>query len=321
MSDNNIHEVVIVGSGPAGYTAGIYAARAGLKPVIVAGSVTAGGALVNTTEVENFPGFPGGVMGPELMDKMEEQAREHGAEIIFDDAISLSVSDDVKEIVLADGETLYSRTVILALGAQHRHLGVPGEVKLGGRGVSYCGVCDAPFFRGKKVIVVGGGDSALEEATFLAKFASEVTLVHRRDELRASKAMQGRFFNTENCKVRWNSEVASFNGDTNMSSVTLRDSVSGLKETIEVDGAFIAVGHDPRSALVKSEVATDSDGYVLTLGKTTRVLNRADAFGTEVSGVFACGDLVDRTYRQAITAAGSGCAAALDAQRYLEELV
>lgn len=310
--------VVIVGSGPAGYTAAIYAARAGLEPLVIAGSITAGGALVNTTEVENFPGFPDGIMGPDLMTNMEEQATKHGAEIVYDDVVEMDLEQSIKKLTTGDGTVVETRAVILAMGAQHRHLGVIGEERLGGYGVSYCATCDAPFFSGKDVIVVGGGDSALEEATFLSKFANSVTLVHRRDSLRASMAMQSKFFANEKCSVLWNTEVVAFKGDDKLSSVMLRDNLTDSILVKNVDGAFIAVGHDPRSSLVAGQVATDQDGYVVTLGKTTSVLTSTDMLGTALPGVFACGDLVDKTYRQAVTAAGSGCAAALDAQRYLE---
>lgn len=326
---NEEREIVIVGSGPAGYTAGIYAGRAGLEPLIVAGSVTAGGALVNTTDVENFPGFPDGVMGPDLMDSMERQAVRHGSEIRYDDAVSLTLTGEPedwassedrysKEVVLSEGETVRAKAVILAMGAEHRRLGVPGEDRLSGHGVSWCATCDGAFFRGKKVMVVGGGDSAMEEASFLSRFASSVEVVHRRDSFRASRAMVDRVRSLGNVSIRWNSKITEFVGDSTLAGVRLEDTETGDSGFSEVDGVFVAVGHDPRSALVHGQVGVDRDGYVLTLENHTHAMSGSSMLDSVIPGVFACGDLVDRTYRQAITAAGSGCAAALDAQHFLD---
>ncbi len=314
MTDST-RDLVIVGSGPAGYTAAIYAARAGLAPVVLAGSVTAGGALMNTTEVENFPGFTDGIMGPDLMETMRKQAERFGAEILYDDAVSLELDGPVKTVVTGSGDTYRSRAVVLAMGSAYRELGLPDEKRLSGHGVSWCATCDGFFFRGKHVVVVGGGDSAVEEATFLTRFAETVTLVHRRDQLRASKIMADRAANDPKIRFAWNSEVAAIHGTEKVTGVTLRDTVTGTESELEVAGVFVAIGHVPRSELVVGAVATDDAGYVLT--------GQGDRRGTATSlpGVFACGDLVDHTYRQAITAAGSGCAAALDAQHYLAELV
>ncbi|MDQ4025193.1 MAG: thioredoxin-disulfide reductase, partial [Actinomycetota bacterium] len=304
-------DVVIVGSGPAGYTAAVYAARAGLEPVVVAGSVTAGGALMTTTEVENFPGFPEAVMGPDLMDKMREQAERFGAKVVWDDAETLDLDGAVKTIVTGGGETFRARTVILATGSAYRELGLPDEKRLSGRGVSWCATCDGFFFRDQHIAVVGGGDSAMEEATFLTRFASKVTIVHRRDSLRASKIMADRAQANPKIEFAWNSEVVGITGENKVESLTLRDTVTGAERELGVTGLFIAVGHDPRTDLVKGQVELDAEGYIVVEGRATR---------TNLQGVFACGDVVDHTYRQAITAAGSGCAAALDAQAYLTEL-
>lgn len=314
MSDNP-RDLVIIGSGPAGYTAAIYAARAGLAPVVVAGSVTAGGALMNTTEVENFPGFVDGVMGPDLMETMRKQAERFGAEIVYDDVTQVELADPVKTVVTGGGETYRTRAVILAMGSAYRELGLPDEKRLSGHGVSWCATCDGFFFRGQHVVVVGGGDSAMEEATFLTRFAETVTVVHRRDQLRASKVMADRATSNPKIRFAWNSEVAAIKGEDKVSAVTLRDTVTGAERDIPATGVFVAIGHVPRSELVTGQVALDDEGYVLTGGEGRR------GTATDVPGVFACGDLVDHTYRQAITAAGSGCAAALDAQHYLAALV
>lgn len=306
MSDTR--NVIIVGSGPAGYTAAVYAARAQLRPIVFEGSVTAGGALMNTTEVENFPGFSEGIMGPALMEQMRAQAERFGAELITDDIVSLDLSGEIK--TMRDGsENDYSaRAVILAMGSAYRELGLPNEKRLSGHGVSWCATCDGFFFRGQDIAVVGGGDSAIEEATFLTRFANSVTLVHRRDELRASKIMAERAMNDPKIQFAWNSEVADVVGDQKVSGLVLRDTVTGDTRDLPVTGLFVAIGHDPRSELVKGQVDLDDEGYVIVQGRST---------ATNIRGVFACGDLVDHTYRQAITAAGSGCAAALDAERFL----
>ena len=306
-----IHDVVIVGSGPAGYTAAIYTARAGFKPVVVAGALAAGGALMNTTEVENFPGFPEGVLGPELMDNMRQQAEKFGADVRYEDAYTLELEGDIKKITLED-ETLLARSVILATGSEYRHMNVPGEEEFSGRGVSFCATCDGFFFRDKHVIVVGGGDSAMEEATFLTKFASKVTVVHRRDQLRASKAMADRALANEKIEFAWNSVVEEVLGDSAVTGVRLRSTVDDSTRVLDADGVFVAIGHLPRTAVVSGQVALDEAGYILVNDPGT---------ATSLPGVFACGDAVDHTYRQAITAAGSGCRAALDAQHWLESHV
>ena len=306
--ETTIHDIVIVGSGPAGYTAAVYAARAGLAPVVVAGSVTAGGALMNTTEVENFPGFPTGVQGPDLMESMREQAEKFGARVLWDDVEQVELDGPVKTVVTMGGETFRARAVILATGSAYRELGLPAEKKLSGRGVSWCATCDGFFFRDQHIAVVGGGDSAMEEATFLTRFASKVTVVHRRDALRASKIMADRAQADPKIEFAWNSEVAEISGEDKVTGITLRDTVTGAERELDVTGLFVAVGHDPRSELVKGQIDLDDEGYILAEGRSTR---------TNLAGVFACGDVVDHTYRQAITAAGSGCAAALDAQAYL----
>ena len=306
-----IHDVVIVGSGPAGYTAAIYTARAGFKPVVVAGALAAGGALMNTTEVENFPGFPEGVLGPELMDNMRQQAEKFGADVRYEDAYTLELEGDIKKITLED-ETLLARSVILATGSEYRHMSVPGEEEFSGRGVSFCATCDGFFFRDKHVIVVGGGDSAMEEATFLTKFASKVTVVHRRDQLRASKAMADRALANEKIEFAWNSVVEEVLGDSAVTGVRLRSTVDDSTRVLDADGVFVAIGHLPRTAVVSGQVALDEAGYILVNDPGT---------ATSLPGVFACGDAVDHTYRQAITAAGSGCRAALDAQHWLESQV
>ncbi|MEV7527658.1 thioredoxin-disulfide reductase [Agrococcus sediminis] len=304
-------ELVIVGSGPAGYTAAIYAARAGLAPVVIAGSVTAGGALMTTTEVENFPGFVNGVQGPELMESLRAQAERFGARILLDDATELDLEGPVKRIRTGSGDEYAATAVILTMGSAYRRLGLPAEDRLSGHGVSWCATCDGFFFRDREIAVIGGGDSATEEALFLTRFAAKVTIVHRRDAFRASRIMAERALTHPKIEVAWNSEVVDLVGDRKLESITLRDTVTGSERALRVSGAFIAIGHDPRSELVKGQVATDSDGYVVVDHPSTR---------TGIAGVFAAGDLVDHTYRQAITAAGTGCAAAQDAQHYLAAL-
>ena len=303
-----VRNAIVVGSGPAGYTAAIYLARAALEPLVFEGSVTAGGALMNTTDVENYPGFPDGVMGPELMDNLRKQAERFGAELITDDVTELDLTADPK--VVKVGETTYlARTVVLAMGSAYRVLGVPGEGELSGRGVSWCATCDGFFFRDQDIVVVGGGDTAVEEATFLTRFARSVTMVHRRDTLRASKVMQQRAFSNEKIRFEWDSEVLEAIGTDRLTGVRLRNRVTGEEKVLDATGLFIAVGHDPRSELVKGQVELDGEGYV--------VVRDVHSTATDVPGVFAAGDLVDHTYRQAITAAGTGCSAALDAERYL----
>lgn len=304
-------ELVIVGSGPAGYTAAVYAARAGLAPVVLAGSVTAGGALMTTTEVENFPGFVDGVQSPELMDAMRAQAERFGARIVYDDATSLDLEGSVKTIHTGAGETLTAAAVILAMGSAYRKFGLPEEDRLSGHGVSWFATCDGFFFREKHIAVIGGGDSAMEEALFLTRFASKVTLVHRRNEFRASKIMAERVLADPKIEVAWDSEVAEILGSDQVTGLRLKSTVDGSERTLDVTGVFVAIGHDPRSELVADQVTTDADGYVTVAHPSTR---------TNLTGVFAAGDLVDHTYRQAITAVGTGCAAAQDAQHYLSSL-
>ena len=306
-----IRNVVIVGSGPSGYTAAIYAARAGLNPLVIAGSVTAGGALMNTTEVENFPGFVEGIQGPELMTTLQAQAEKFGAEIVFDDVTALDLTGDIKTVTTGEGKTHSTRAVILAMGSAYREIGIDDEKRLSGKGVSWCATCDGFFFRGQDVVVVGGGDSAMEEATFLTRFANKVTIVHRRGELRASKVMADRAKADPKIEFAWNSAVESLDGVDKLAGVRLRNLVTSEESVIQATGLFVAIGHDPRNELVKGIVDLDAAGYVVTEGGTTI---------TNLPGVFACGDLVDSRYRQAITAAGTGCAAALDAQRWLEDI-
>ena len=306
MSD--IRNVIIIGSGPAGYTAAVYAARAQLNPLVFEGAVTAGGALMNTTEVENFPGFEDGIMGPQLMENMRAQAVRFGAEILTDDVTEIKAEGDVKYVTDGSGNVYQARALILATGSGYRELGLPNEKKLSGHGVSWCATCDGFFFRDQDIAVVGGGDSALEEATFLTRFAKTVTLIHRRDELRGSKIMQERALTNEKIKIAWNSEVAAIHGDAKLTGVTLRDTVTGAERELAVTGLFIAIGHDPRSELLLGQIDVNAEGYVKVESPSTK---------TNVDGVFACGDLVDHTYRQAITAAGTGCSAALDAERFL----
>jgi len=301
--------VIVIGSGPSGYTAAVYTARAGLAPLVFEGSVTAGGALMNTTEVENFPGFRDGIMGPALMDEMRAQAERFGAELVPDDVLEVDLMGEVKVVKTAT-DTFYAKAVILAMGSGYRKLGLPNEELLSGRGVSWCATCDGFFFREQHIAVVGGGDSAVEEATFLTRFGSKVSLLVRRDELRASKIMAERAFADPKLEIEWNSVVESINGTDRLESLTLRDTVTGETRELPATGLFIAIGHDPRSELIKGQIDLDDEGYVLT---------RTGSTETNLPGVFAAGDLVDHTYRQAITAAGSGCAAALDAERWLAE--
>ncbi|MEI7659831.1 MAG: thioredoxin-disulfide reductase [Actinomycetes bacterium] len=306
MSD--VRNVVIVGSGPAGYTAAIYASRAQLDPIIYEGSVTAGGALMNTTEVENFPGFIDGVMGPDLMDNMRKQAKRFGTELITDDIVEMDLSGDIKILKDGSGNTVKAKSVILATGSAYREIGLENEKRLSGHGVSWCATCDGFFFRGQTIAVVGGGDSAVEEATFLTRFAEKVVLIHRRDSLRASKIMAERAANNPKIEFLWNTEVIDVLGEAKVSGLKLRNTVDGSESTRDFTGLFVAIGHIPRSELLVGQIDLDGEGYVRVEGRSTR---------TNVKGVFACGDLVDHTYRQAITAAGSGCAAALDAEKFL----
>ena len=308
MNPNEVHEVVIVGSGPAGYTAAIYAARAQLAPVLYEGSVTAGGALMNTTEIENFPGFSDGILGPDLMEAMRKQAERFGTTLITDDIVSMDLSAPIKVLVDGSGNEIRAKAVILAMGSAYREIGLSNEKRLSGHGVSWCATCDGFFFRDQDIAVVGGGDSAIEEATFLTRFARSVTLIHRRDALRASKIMIARANKDPKIIFRWNSEVTDILGDSKVSSLALRDTVNGSVSELPVTGLFVAIGHDPRSELVRDQVKVDAAGYVEVEPHSTR---------TNLDGVFACGDLVDHTYRQAITAAGSGAQAALDAERFL----
>lgn len=304
-------DVIIIGSGPSGYTAAIYAARAQLKPIVFEGAVTAGGALMNTTEVENFPGFPEGIMGPMLMDNMKEQAKRFGAQLITDDVTKVDLTGPVKTVWDGSGKEYRAHSVILAMGSGYRELGIAREKELSGHGVSWCATCDGFFFRDQDIAVVGGGDSAVEEATFLTRFAKSVTLIHRRGELRASKIMAERAHKDPKINFAWNSEVIELHGEPKLSGATLRDTVTGETRQLAITGLFVAIGHDPRSELIKGQVDLDSEGYVLVKPGST---------ATNLTGVFASGDLVDHTYRQAITAAGSGCAAALDAERFLSNL-
>ena len=305
---SEVRDVVIVGSGPAGYTAAIYASRAQLKPVIYEGSVTAGGALMNTTEVENFPGFVDGVMGPDLMDNMRKQAKRFGTELITDDIIKMNLNGEIKILEDGSGKTIKTKAVILAMGSAYREIGLVNEKRLSGHGVSWCATCDGFFFRDQVIAVVGGGDSAVEEATFLTKFASKVILIHRRDSLRASKIMVDRAMANSKIEFLWNTEVIDVLGDAKVSGVKLRNVLNAKESELALTGLFVAIGHIPRSELITQQVTLNSDGYVEVEGRSTR---------TNIPGVFACGDLVDHTYRQAITAAGSGCQAALDAEKYL----
>jgi thioredoxin reductase (NADPH) len=303
-----VREVIVIGSGPAGYTAATYLARAELKPLVIEG-VTSGGALMTTTEVENFPGFPDGIQGPELMESMRKQAERFGAEYVSDDVSSVDLTGDIKIVTVHETE-YRAKAVVLATGSAWRQIGVPGEERLLGHGVSACATCDGFFFRNQNIVVVGGGDSAMEEATFLTRFADRVTIVHRRDTLRASKIMQERAFADPKIVFAWNSAVEEILGDTNVTGIRLRDTVDGSVRDLDVSGVFVAIGHDPRSNLFAGQVDLDPEGYVLTTHRGT---------ATNLPGVFACGDLVDHTYQQAITAAGTGCMAALDAERWLAD--
>ncbi|SDK81927.1 thioredoxin-disulfide reductase [Streptomyces indicus] len=309
MSD--VRNVIIIGSGPAGYTAALYTARASLKPLVFEGAVTAGGALMNTTEVENFPGFQDGIMGPELMDNMRAQAERFGAELVPDDVVAVDLTGDIKTVTDTAGTVHQAKAVIVTTGSQHRKLGLPNEDALSGRGVSWCATCDGFFFKDQDIAVVGGGDTAMEEATFLSRFAKSVTIVHRRDSLRASKAMQERAFADPKVKFAWDSEVAEIHGEQKLSGLTLRNTKTGETSELPVTGLFIAVGHDPRTELFKGQLDLDEEGYLKVDAPSTR---------TNLTGVFAAGDVVDHTYRQAITAAGTGCSAALDAERFLAAL-
>ena len=304
-----VRDVIIIGSGPAGYTAALYAARARLNPLVFEGSVTAGGALMNTTDVENFPGFPDGVLGPDLMDAVRKQAERFGAELVPDDVTQVDLTVSPK-VVRVGGDTFLAKTVIIATGSSYRELGIPGEKRLGGHGVSWCATCDGFFFRDQDIAVVGGGDSAMEEATFLTRFARSVTVIHRRDALRASKIMQDRALANPKIRFAWDSEVAEVVGEDRVFSLKLRNVKTGEQSTLEVGGVFVAIGHDPRSELFADVLATDAEGYLLVEQPSTR---------TALPGVFAAGDVVDHTYRQAVTAAGTGCAAALDAERWLAD--
>jgi len=309
--EGEVHEIVIVGSGPAGYTAAIYAARAQLAPILYEGSVTSGGALMNTTEVENFPGFADGVMGPDLMESMRKQASRFGTTLVTDDIVSMDLASPIKVLVDGSGKKIKAKSVVLAMGSAFREIGLPNEKRLSGHGVSWCATCDGFFFRDQDIAVVGGGDSAVEEATFLTRFARTVTLIHRRDSLRASKIMVERAKSNPKIIFGWNSEVTDVLGDAKVSSLQLRNTIDGTISELPVTGLFVAIGHDPRSELVRDQVTIDQAGYVEVKPHSTR---------TNLSGVFACGDLVDHTYRQAITAAGSGAQAALDAERFLTDL-
>lgn len=309
MSD--VRNVIIIGSGPAGYTAALYTARASLKPLVFEGAVTAGGALMNTTDVENFPGFQDGIMGPELMDNMRAQAERFGAELVPDDIVSVDLAGDIKTVTDTAGTVHRAKAVIVATGSQHRKLGLPNEDVLSGRGVSWCATCDGFFFKDQDIAVIGGGDTAMEEATFLSRFAKSVTIVHRRDTLRASQTMQDRAFADPKIKFVWDSEVAEIHGDQKLSGLTLRNTKTGETSEIAVTGLFIAVGHDPRTELFKGQLDLDDEGYLKVEAPSTR---------TNLTGVFAAGDVVDHIYRQAITAAGTGCSAALDAERFLAAL-
>ena len=305
---SEVRDLVIVGSGPAGYTAAIYASRAQLNPLIYEGSVTAGGALMNTTEVENFPGFVDGVMGPDLMESMRKQAKRFGAELITDDIVEMDLTGDIKTLVDGSGNTIKAKSVILATGSAYREIGLVNEKRLSGHGVSWCATCDGFFFRDQEIAVVGGGDSAVEEATFLTKFASKVVLIHRRDSLRASKIMAERAAANPKIEFGWNTEVIDVLGESKVTGLKLRNTIDGNITERSFTGLFVAIGHIPRSELLVNQITLNADGYVEVEGRSTR---------TNLSGVFACGDLVDYTYRQAITAAGSGCQAALDAEKFL----
>lgn len=306
-----MHQVIIIGSGPAGFTAAIYAARAGLEPVLFASSVEPGGELMNTTEVENFPGFPEGIQGPDLMQNIQAQAEKFGTKVEYADVSALDLAGDVKKVTTSDGQVHEAKAVIFATGSAYRKLGLPDEERLSGHGVSWCATCDGFFFKEKTIAVVGGGDSAMEEATFLTRFASKVFVIHRRDSLKASKIMQQRAFDNEKIEFVWNSEVVAIHGDAEVTGLRLRDTVTGEERDLEVGGLFIAVGTDPRTHLVHNQLDLTSDGVIALQGRTSK---------TSLPGVFAAGDVTDPTYRQAITAAGSGTIAAIDAEHYLTAL-
>ena len=305
-----MRDVIIIGSGPAGYTAGIYTARAGLKPLLIASSVEVGGELMKTTEVENFPGFPEGLMGPDLMTNFQAQAERFGTEMLYDDVVEVDLKGDVKIVKTAMGDTFEAKTVILATGAAYRELGLPREKELSGHGVSWCATCDGFFFREKTIAVIGGGDSAMEEANFLTRFASKVYLIHRRDSFKASKIMQERALNNPKIEVIWNNEVAEIHGEGAVSGITLRNTVDGSTSDLALEGLFIAIGNDPRVWLVENQLELTPEKFIQVEGRSSR---------TSLPGVFAAGDVIDPTYRQAITAAGSGCVAALDAEHYLND--
>ncbi len=309
-TENSIRDVIAIGSGPAGYTAALYAARAQLRPLVFEGSVTAGGALMTTTDVENYPGFRDGIMGPALMEEMRAQAERFGAELVPDDVTGVELSGDVKTVRVSDGTEHRARTVILAMGSGYRKLGLPDEDRLSGHGVSWCATCDGFFFRDREIVVVGGGDTAVEEATFLTRFATQVTMLVRRDELRASKIMAQRAYDNPKITIEWDSAVDEIHGDDELTGLTVRDTKTGETRSLDAAGLFIAIGHDPRSELVKGQVDLDANGYLLVDQPTTH---------TNLPGVFAAGDLVDHRYRQAATAAGTGCAAAIDAERWLAD--
>jgi thioredoxin reductase (NADPH) len=305
-----VREVIIIGSGPAGFTAGIYTARAGLNPLLIASSVEIGGELMKTTEVENFPGFPEGLQGPELMAHFQAQAERFGTEVMYEDVVEVDLKGDVKIVKTGNGQTFEAKTVILATGAAYRELGLPREKELSGHGVSWCATCDGFFFREKTIAVVGGGDSAMEEANFLTRFASKVYLIHRRDTFKASKIMQDRAMQNPKIEVIWNTEIAELKGAANLEAVTLRNTVDGSTKDLDLDGLFIAVGNDPRVWLVENQLELTAEKFIKVEGRSSK---------TSLPGVFACGDVIDPTYRQAITAAGSGCVAALDAEHYLND--
>ncbi|MBT1004310.1 thioredoxin-disulfide reductase [Paenarthrobacter sp. DKR-5] len=308
VGTSDVRDVIIIGSGPAGYTSAVYTARANLKPLLIAGSVTAGGELMNTTDVENFPGFPDGILGPDLMEQFQKQAERFGTEILFDDVTSVDLSGAVKSVTIATGEVFQARSVIVSTGSAYRELGLPDEKRLSGHGVSWCATCDGFFFKDQDIAVVGGGDSAMEEALFLTKFARSVTVVHRRDTLRASKIMQERAFANEKISFVWNAEVIGIDGEDKVSGLRLRSREDSLESALPVTGVFVAIGNDPRVDLFRGVLDLTAEGTIAVEGRSSR---------TSIPGVFAAGDVVDPTYRQAITAAGSGCVAALDVEHYL----
>jgi len=307
----SVRDVIIVGSGPAGYTAAVYTARANLKPLLIASSVQAGGELMNTTDVENYPGFPEGIMGPDLMDTFQKQAERFGTEILFEDVTELALDGPIKKVTIGTGETFTAKSVIISTGSAYRELGLEDEKRLAGRGISWCATCDGFFFKDQDIAVVGGGDSAMEEALFLTKFAKSVTVVHRRDSLRASKIMQDRALNHEKIKFQWNSAVTGIDGTDKVTALRLSDTVDGSESVLPVTGVFVAIGNDPRVELVKGKLDLTSEGTIAVDGRSSR---------TSVAGVFAAGDVIDPTYRQAITASGSGCVAAIDVEHYLASL-